>query len=513
MSTVISNANRLIFGSDSPINMNEIPTEPNLKSTLLNTIMNKSSKIYRQRAFRVYRIGNTIFPDKVARVNDLLRSAIGNFINPFVTTNIQTVDELIFGTNRQKYTQGEIALTQILQKLTGVKCCLAMVVDSEKEYSATRHGIITYITKNTTLGASDEIEVTWNNGFFNFKDPQNTCIVIMFPKQYLASVIQHIIAATPKQLSGLSIDKITMKGNITDEITFDLIKSVFAAIFTDGIRSKFVSDIQLANSLLQKEGLNVSVSAKDKYDKNTSGDVFKNYSPILKKFKGGESDDHLVYELLSYYRSYSRNIMINPIEFYKGFVDTPYAHVEDIISKCSSFQRYRAQQSFDFLTFNYSNNFADMDIFSTDRDRDTIVFGIKLLRFLPWLLFNTYVLAGGAHHQNVKEILNRVDNARLGIMSYKASNYWMSPVIDFIINNMNYMTGTLYKELSSPLTVTDFSRTALVNGISKYGFFNSLEEKGEDKDEKSDALKISEKMNFFIDKETSKEEIGDDDKD
>lgn len=508
MSTVISNVNRLIFGSDSPLNISEMPTEPNLKNTLLNTILNKSSKIYRQRAFRVYRIGNQIFPDKIARVNDLLRSAVGNFINPFITTNIQTIDELVFNTNRQKYTQGEIALTQILQKLTGVKCCVAMVVDNEKEYAGSRHGVITYITKNTTLGTCDDLDVTWTNGFFNFKDPQNICIVMMFPKQYIASVIQHVIGISQKQLNRSSLDRMVMKGNLTDEITLDIIKSVFSAIFTDGIRTKFVSDILLANSLLQKEGLNISTTAKDKFDRNTSGDVFKNYSPLLKKFKGGESDDHLIYELLSYYRSYGRNIMINPIEFYKGFVDTPYAHVEELVSRCTSFQRLK-NQTFEYLTFNYSNNFSEMDIFSTDRDRDTIVFGIKLIRFLPWMLFNTYMLAGGANHQNIKEVLNRVDNARLSIMGYKAGNYWMGPVIDFIINNMNYMTGTLYKQLSSPLTITDFSRTALVNGIGKYGFVSDIE-LAEFKGEKSDALKISEKVNDFVKDETSKEEISDD---
>ena len=478
MSTFISNNNRLIFGSDSPIGNSFIKTEPNLKNTLMNLIMDKSSKIYRQRAWKIFRLANNIFPDRVARVNDSFRHAIGELVNPFITPNLQTIDELIYRSPRQKYVQGEIYLTNELHKLTGVKASLAMVVDSEKEFSAgTRHGVITYITRGVSLGECSDLDPDWKDGFFKFNNPNNLCLMVLFPKQYLATVIQNVLSTNTRELNSKNIDRIAIKGAVIDEITIDVIKSIFSAAFTDGIRTKCTSDILLTNNLLQKEGMNITVASKSENDAYNSADVFAKYTDLLKQFKHASGDEHIIYEIMKFTNYYNRDISINPLEFYSSFIDTPYAHVEDMICKCSSFQKLQ-NQAFKFVDFNYSNSLKEMDMFQADRDRDILIYGTKLIRFLPWLLFDVYILGGGANHQNVKSIIKFVDSAKQNISLYKASNVWTAPVVEFLVNNINYIITTLYSQISSPLTVTVFSRKALIGAIDRFG--ELVEESGID---------------------------------
>lgn len=468
MSSLVQNNNALVFGSQNPFR--NYLTEPGLKNTFMHLILDKSSKIYKSRSWHVFCLANKIFPNKVAEINENVRYGIGKLVDPFIGYNMQKTRDQIYTTQRQKYVQGEIALTNELVKLTGIKNTLVMVIDNENEYYNTRHGIITYLTRNMVNGYAEELEASWSNKFFKFNDPSNLSMVVVIPKQYLATVVENVFASSTKELNNLSIDKIVIKGNMVDEISIDLIKSIFSSIYSDGIRCRVISDILLANKLLQTEGMNITATtnANDTYEAIKASEIFQKHAAALHQFKKSSNDEHLVYEMLQFINNGASSAKINPLEFYTAFLDTPYAHMDNIFSRCGSFQRLN-NQHISFAEFNFSNNLSEMDSFYADKDRDIVLYGIKLLRYLPFVLFNTYIIGGGAAHIETKQLLENVKKIMVSILGYRSSNAWSAPLVDFIVTNLNYINDKLFAELSSPITVTSTTRIALTSAINKFG--------------------------------------------
>ena len=471
MSSLVQNNNALVFGSQNPFR--NYLTEPGLKNNFLHLLMDKSSKIYKSKSWHVFCLANKIFPNKVAEINENVKHSIGKLLDPFIGTNIQITENHIYQAQRQKYIQGEIDLTQALIKATGVKNTLVMITENDKECGANCHGIITYLTRNMDTGVCEPIEAAWSNKFFTFNDAGNLSMLIVIPKQYIAGLVQNVLAVSTKELNSSFADKIIIKSNMIDEFTIDLIKSIFASIYSDGIRSKVTSDILLTNKLLQSEGMGItaSVDSNDYYEAMKASDVFQKHAQALKQFKRSSGDEHLVYEMLQFVNRSNTVAKINPLEFYKSFIDTPYVHMENIFSKCGAFQRL-GNQSITYTQFNFSNNLNEMDNFYTDKDRDIIIYGIKILRYLPFMLFNTYVIGGGSSHVEAKQTIDNVKKVMTSILGYKASNYWAAPMITFIVNNILYLTDKLAAELASPFTVTDSTRVALITAINKFGFTN-----------------------------------------
>lgn len=462
MSTLVRNNNALVFGSQNPFK--NYLTEPGLKNTFLHKLLDTSSKIYRSKSWKVYCLVNKIFPNKVVEINELIRYSVGKIIDPFLTTNINQIDQLMMNTPKSKYVQGEIDLCNTLIKITGIKNTLVMVVDTDKELAGERHGIITYLTRNLVNGSCEAIEASWSDKFFKFNDPANISMVIIIPKQYLATVIQNVSAASSKEINTMSLDKLALKGKILDEICVDLTKSIFASIYSDGIRSRVNSDILLYNALIQKEGSIISSTVNNYVDFVNSSDTFKKYAVDLKQFKSSTNDEHLIYLLLDYSNNKAK---INPYEFYTTFIDTPYIHMENIFSKCGAYQRLESKVlGGDYI---FSNNLKEMDIFSADADRDIVIYGLKLLRYLPFVIFNTYVIGNGAAHIQTKQLIDNIKKILPNILGYAASNYWTSNVIKFIASNLDYLINTLQPALASPMTVTAASKTALKVAIDKYG--------------------------------------------
>ena len=490
MSTLVQNNNALVFGSQNPFR--NYLTEPGLKNTFLHLILDKSSKIYRNKSWHVFCLANKIFPNKVAEINENVKYGIGKLLDPFVGTNIQITENHIYQATRQKYVQGEIDLTQALIKATDIKNTLVMVIDNDKEYGENTHGIITYLTRNMVNGTCESIEASWNNKFFTFNDAANLSMVVVIPKQYIAKLVQNVLSVSSKELNSISIDKIIVKSNMVDEFAIDLIKSIFTAIYSDGIRSRVVSDILLANNLLQTEGMNITATMGDKnyYEAMKAGDVFQKYADSLKQFKRNSNDEHLVYNMLQFINSSSATAKINPLEFYNSFIDTPYVHMENIFSRCGAFQRL-SNQSITYADFNFSNNLNEMDDFYADKDRDLIVYGLKILRYLPFVLFNTYIIGSGSAHAETKQLIDTVKRIMPSILGFKASNYWSGPVVSFIANNINYLTDKLFAELSSPLTVTSNTRIALTAAINKFGFVKDDIGADDNDNDKSLAAKVS----------------------
>lgn len=463
MSTLVKNNNALVFGSQNPFK--NYLTEPGIKNAFLHKLLDTSSKIYRNRSWKVYCLVNKIFPNKTVEINNNIRYSLGKIIDPFLTTNINQIEQLMLNVNKSKYVQGEIELNNTLIKLTGIKNTLVMVVDNEKELTGSRHGVITYLTRNLSNGSCDYLEASWSDGFFKFNDPANLCMVTVIPKQYLATVIQNVSAASTKELNSVTLDKLALKGRILDEICVDLTKSIFTSIYSDGIRARVNSDILLYNSLIQKEGSIISTTTQDMYESSKACDTFKKYSSSLKQFKESKNDEHLVYSLLEC--SDYEGAKLNPLDFYTSFIDTPYVHMENTFSKCGAYQRLSGDMiGGDYI---YSNNLKEMDIFDVDNDRDIVIYGLKLLRYLPFVLFNTYVVGSGSAHIQTKQLIENIKKIMPSILGYAASNYWTSNVIKFIINNMNYLIDTLYVELSSPMTTNNKSKQALLTAIDKYG--------------------------------------------
>lgn len=486
MSSLVQNNNALVFGSQNPFR--NYLTEPGLKNTFLHLLLDKSSKIYKSKSWHVFCLANKIFPNKVVEINENVKYSIGKILEPFVGTNIQITENRIFQAPRQKYIQGEIELTQALSKATGIKNTVVMIVDNEKEYGANTHGIITYLTRNMTLGNCAPIEAAWSNKFFTFNDAANLSMVVVIPKQYIAALIRNVLSVSTKELNSIGTDKIIIKSNMVDEFTIDLIKSIFSAIYSDGIRSRVVSDILLANQLLQTEGMNITAgtNADNYYEAMKASDIFQKHADALKQFKKSSNDEHLVYNMLNFIKDSTASARINPLEFYNTFIDTPYVHMENIFSKCGAFQRLTGQ-SITYAEFNFSNSLNEMDDFGAEKDRDVIIYGIKLLRYIPFLLFNTYILGGGNAHNETRVVLDNVKRIMPSILGFKAANYWTAPIVSFIVENINYLTNQLYSELSSPITVTSNSRLALTAAIDRFGFVkDTIDEDGDVLDGKQD---------------------------
>ena len=57
-------------------------------------------------------------------------------------------------------------------------------------------------------------------------------------------------------------------------------------------------------------------------------------------------------------------------------------------------------------------------------------------------------------------------------MGYRASNSWSAPLVNFIVQNINYLIDKLFVELSSPITVTSTTRIALTTAIRKFGIID-----------------------------------------
>ena len=465
MSTLVRNNNSLVFGSQNPFK--NYLTEPGLKNIFLHKLLDSSSKIYRSRSWKVYCLVNKIFPNKVVEINENIRYSIGKIIDPFLTVNINQIEQLMINTPKSKYVQGEIDLNNALIKITGIKNTLVMIVDNDKELAGERHGITTYLTRNLVNGKCESIDASWSDKFFKFNDPANLCMVVVIPKQYLATVIQNVSAASSKEINTLSLDKLALKGKILDEICVDFTKSIFVSIYSDGIRSRVNSDILLYNSLIQKEGLIISSTTINDYEAEKASDTFKKYSIDLKQFKESANDEHLIYSLLDC-SNYTDGVKINPYEFYTSFIDTPYIHMENIFSKCGAYQRLENKTiGGDYI---FSNNLKEMDIFSCDTDRDIIIYGLKLIRYLPFVLFNTYVVGNGGSHLQARQLINNIKKIIPSILGYSASNYWTSPVVKFITTNLSYLIDTLQPELASPMTVTDRAKHALKTAIDRYGY-------------------------------------------
>jgi hypothetical protein len=119
----------------------------------------------------------------------------------------------------------------------------------------------------------------------------------------------------------------------------------------------------------------------------------------------------------------------------------------------------------------FSNDLSSMNTFFEDDNRDALIYGLKLVRFLPFFIFNTYVLGGGNYHPQFMIVLNNIKSIISTITNFKNSHILYGAVGDFIINELNYFVNTLAPQMNSPLTVNNKS-VHLITSLIKNSLFD-----------------------------------------
>lgn len=467
MSSIVLQNDSMVFGTQSPYH--KYITDPGVKEKFFRYIGDRNSKVLIKRGFNTFLLMNKIFPNSTVEINENVKYALGQLINPFVVFGVMNDNKSIVDMSRNKYSLGEIALTNELQKATKVKNLTALITEDAKEHMAAQHGITVYITKTIKSSGEEELETEWYNKFFAFNNPDSIGITVIIPKSYIASVALNAYAGfKSKGTLGSSIENVAYKSYLVDQLTKDLVKGFFAAIFADGYRTRVNGDIYNLAELFTSEGAAITSReySKNIHDTIAESNVFKKHPALIKKFKSSSSENLVLFMLEQI--KYSNFALINPIELYKGFIDVPYGQMESVFAKSNAFKRFdRGDNTFD--TYNYSNNLADMDKFMIEDSRDIIVYATKLVRFLPVLIYNTYVIGNGSDHSKTVQVLNNVEKFMRTLDAYKTASPNTQNIIKFLYTELMFIKSTLFNELSSPINVTNDARLVITSAIEIYG--------------------------------------------
>jgi hypothetical protein len=461
MSTIVRSNDSLVFGSQSPFY--RIITDAGLKETFIHLVLDKTAKVVRKRSFQTYLLATKIFPSNTININEGIRFGINQFLLPFTRLGIKNSIESIMKLKPSNYIQGEIALTNELVKATKIKNTLVIVSNSEKTTFAEQKGITTYITRRFMASENQELEVTWSNGFFTFNDLSSLSVLIVIPKQYLANLMINIVSQDFGKNSSAIENSVAFLDALKTEMTIDLIKSFFAAIYSDGYRHRINTDIATLSTIFKEEGSKILTSADDE---NIFTEILNKYRYKLKGFKEDDCEN-IIYECMKFF-SYRNHATINPYEFYYSFIDIPYSHIKMVFDKIPIFKIFTGNSvQAQIADLDFSNNLSTMNTFFVDEQRDIITYGLKLIRFLPFFIFNTYVVGGGNYHAQMLTILNNIDSFISTINNFKNTNIIYGPLCTFIIDELNYMLSILAKQMYSPLNVNDKSRHMVISLIAK----------------------------------------------
>jgi hypothetical protein len=254
------------------------------------------------------------------------------------------------------------------------------------------------------------------------------------------------------------------------EITIDLIKSFFSAFYSDGYRQRINTDIITFNTILQEIGFELLTSAED--TDRLANSILDKYKKKLRNFKEADSEN-IIFKCLRFIL-YTSHAIINPYEFYSTFIDIPYSQLKIVFDRIPKIHRLsdNSRQT-QISDADFSNNLYGMDTFFEDEDRDALIYGIKLIRFLPFFAFNTYVIGGGNYHNQFLTVLNNIKSIIPVINSFKSSHVFYGQVGDFILDELNYLINEFVPQMNSPLKVNNKSIHLLTNLI-KRSFVESL---------------------------------------
>jgi hypothetical protein len=460
MSSIVRTNDNSVFGPQSPFF--RVITDSGLKETLLHLLVDKNSKVIRRRSFLTYLFINKIFPSNTLAINEGIRFGITQFLTPFLRLSVKNSIDSLLNLKPSSYIQSEIALTNELSKVLKIKSILAMVVNDEKTSLYNHKGITTYITRKLEYCEDNTLDVTWTNGFFTFNDLDTLSILIVIPKQYIANMIMNVSTLDLGSGGTTFTDNMVFLEALRNEMIIDMIKSFLAAIYSDGYRHRIHTDIITLNNIFQNEGANIASSADD--EETVYNSILSKYKQKLRGFKADDCEN-LVYECMKFFQ-YQSHVTINPYEFYKAFIDIPYSHIQQVFKRIPSLNLLsnKSIQS-QIAEPDFSNNLFKMNIFFDD-ERSVIIYGLKLIRYLPYFLFNTYVIGGGNYHSQMLQVLNNAGSFIAHLNSFKNSNIIYGPLTSYIVEELDYLVNVFAKEMESPLKVNDKSRHMVVNLIS-----------------------------------------------
>jgi hypothetical protein len=361
------------------------------------------------------------------------------------------------------YMQGEIYLTNELSKALKIKSTLAIVCNSDKTTFANQKGITTYITRSLKDCEDTTLDVTWSNGFFSFNNNESLSILIVIPKQYLANMMINVSTHDIYNGGTTFTDNMAFLEALRNEMIIDLIKSFFSAIYSDGYRHRVHSDIATLNTIFQDNGSEITTTAND--ENKVFDNLLSKYKQKLHDFKENDCEN-LIYECMKLYK-YQAHVTINPYEFYSSFIDIPYSHMQMVYKRIPllNILSNKSVQS-QIAEPDFSNNIFSMDSFFED-DRDIIIYGLKLIRFLPFFIFNTYVIGGGNYHNQMLRVLGIVESFIPHLSNFKNTSIINGPITTFIINELDYLVKTFAKQMESPLKINNKSRHMIINLIAK----------------------------------------------
>jgi hypothetical protein len=457
MSLITSNDSN-VFGQQSPFH--NIVTDNGLKNTLFHLLVDFNSRVVRKRGFDLYLLANKSFPNSVMEINQNIRYAIGQLLTPFTKLSVRNDVNSVLAMKPSSYIQGEIELSNAIAHTSKVKNTAVLIMDNEKTTLSNQKGITTYITRSFLNSENSTLEHSWSNGFITFNDPSSISILIAIPKQYIASLS---LSVSSKNTGSSSLsDSIEYLNMIRDIFIVDLVKSIFTALFNDEYHHRINSDIAALNSIFQEKGDIILTSGED------DNAVFKNllitYRNKLKGFKD-EGSENLVYNMLKFIQ-FLPNVTVNPLDFYKSFIDLPTAHIESIFNKLTAFNKLNKNGN-SIINCDFSNSLSNMNIFLNDEERGAFIYGLKLVRYLPFLIFNTYAIGGGNFHDKLLRVLTSVSSITSTIGSAKSARSLYAPLGNFILSEIQYFTGTFYKQMSSPMKVNNKSRHVMTELIKQ----------------------------------------------
>jgi hypothetical protein len=396
-------------------------------------------------------------------MNENIKFGISQLIMPFLRSGIRSDADAFSYLKRSNYIQGEIALTNAIVKTTNIKNTLVIISDSEKSTYNNRKGITTYITRRFADSENQSLDAAWSNGFFSFNDPGSLGILIVIPKQYISNLIMNIISIKGDSVSTSNIEtNMSLLESIKAEISLDLVKSYFAAVYTDGYRHRVNTDIACLNMILQESGLDLLTSA----DTDTvANNILGKYRKKLRQFKDIDHEN-LIYRCLKLVL-YTNYCVINPYEFYSTFVDIPYSQLQMVFNKIPRILKLGNTTQGQVYEADFSNSLNGMNTFFEDENRDALIYGLKLIRFLPYFIFNTYVVGGGNYHNQFLGVMNNVKSIIPIISSFKSSHVAYNNFGSFILDELNYIVNSFYPQMNSPLKVNNKAVHLLTSLITK----------------------------------------------
>lgn len=469
MSNFVVSNNSLTFGEKSPFN--KVMTDSGVKESFFNTLVNYNSNIIRKRSFNTYVLANKIFPSSSIQISEYVKFSIGQMLSYFINgPSINYIVNNIDKIPKQRYYQGEVALTNELIKATGVKNLVVMMCDTENSRLVDSKGITSFITRSLKDSESNDLSVSWNNKFFSFNNPNDLSIIITIPKKYISNIILTTYSSCSQQGIGSSIDIIPFKENVAEIMTLDLIKSIFISLYSDGYRTRINKDIMTIGSIFEKEGKTITLSSGNSSNTDSLISSLAKYSSNLKTFKN-KDNENLIYKMLSY-NEYRSSTIINPIEFYKSFIDIPYNQINMVLKRIPSLKRLNTDYNIELFDYNQSNNLQDIDTFFSDNERDIALYCIKVIRFLPFLLFNTYVIGNGNNHTNLLQFISNLNKILPTLNSFRSSSPIFSNITEFINNELKYLTTDFLINISSPMSVNANSKKIILNAINRYSEFD-----------------------------------------